>query len=83
MKKDSQKNIIQRVKVVAGQLEGVAKMIEQNREFTDIYVQLSSVKASLEKIEDMLVTNEIKSDKKTAELFKIIRKKMISLKELK
>ena len=36
-------------------LDGIRKMIEQRREFVDIYVQLSSVKASVEKIAERLV----------------------------
>ena len=69
------KDIMRRVNVVIGQVHGIRKMLEQHREFTDIYMQLSSVRASIEEIEVMLIADDIKLDKRSAALFKIISKK--------
>ena len=77
-----EKDIMRRVNVVIGQVHGIRKMLEQHREFIDIYMQLSSVKASIEKIEVMLIAEDIKLDKRSAALFKIISKRMDALREL-
>ncbi len=82
MKNEPEKDIIRRVNVVIGQLNDIRKMLEQQREFTDIYAQLSSVRASIEKIEVMLIAQERKLDKRSAALFKIISRRMDALKEL-
>ena len=76
------KDIMRRVNVVIGQVHGIRKMLEQHREFIDIYMQLSSVRASIEEIEVMLITEDIKFDKRYAALFKIIRKRMYDLREI-
>ena len=73
---------MRRINVVIGQVHGIRKMLEQHREFIDIYMQLSSVKASIEEIEVMLITEDIKLDKRYAALFKIISKRMDALREL-
>ena len=57
-------------------------MFEQQREFTDIYMQLSSVKASIEEIEVMLIAQEGMLDKRSAALFRIISRRMDVLEEL-
>ena len=83
MKGESEKYIMRRIKIVVGQLDGVRKMIEQQRAFTDIYTQISSVKASVENIEVMLCTEGLGLDKRHTELFKIINKNMDALKKLR
>ena len=77
-----EKDIMRRVNVVIGQVHGIRKMLEQHREFTDIYMQLSAVKSSLETIEVMLIAQERKLDKRSAALFRIISGRMDALKEL-
>ncbi len=62
MKNKHAKDITLRVNVAIGQLYGI-RMLEQQREFTDIYIQLSSVKASVEKIQVVLIAHERKLDK--------------------
>jgi DNA-binding FrmR family transcriptional regulator len=57
-------------------------MLEQQRTFTDIYMQLSAVKASIEEIEMMLIAQDVKLDKGSAALLKIMSRKMDALKEL-
>ena len=77
-----EKDIMRRFNVVIGQVHGIRKMLKQHREFIDIYMQLSSVKASIEEIEVMLIAEDIKLDKGSAALFKIISKRMDALREL-
>ncbi len=75
------KDIMRRVNVVIGQLHGI-RMLEQQREFADIYVQLSSVKASIERIEVLLLTKDRMLDKKSAAVLQAMNRKMDALKEL-
>ena len=82
MENKPEKDIMRRVNVVIGQVHGIRKMLEQHREFTDIYMQLSSVKTSIEEIEVMLITEDIKLDKRSAALFRIISRRMDVLEEL-
>ena len=83
MKNKHAKDITRRVNVVIGQLHGISRMLEQHREFTDIYMQLSSAKASIEEIEVMLIADDIKLDKRSATLFKIMNRNMDALRELR
>ena len=82
MKNRPEKDIMRRVKVVIGQLNGIKKMLERQREFAYIYMQLSSVKASIKEIETMLIAQEGILDKRYAVLFRIMSRKMGALEEL-
>ncbi len=82
MKHKQEKDIARRVKIVIGQLNGIGRMLEQQREFTDIYMQLSAVKASIEAIEVMLIVQEIGLDKRSVALAKMMNRKMGVLIEL-
>ena len=82
MKNNPGKDIMRRVNIVIGQVHGIRRMLEQQRTFTDIYVQLSSVKAYIEKIEVILIAQEGKLDKRSAALFRMISRRMDALKEL-
>ena len=79
---ESGKDIMRRVNIVIGQVHGIGRMLEQQRTFTDIYMQLSAVKSSLKTIEVMLIAQEGKLDKRSAELFRIMSRNMDALKEL-
>ena len=82
MKHKQEKDIARRVKIVIGQLNGIGRMLEQQREFTDISMQLSAVKASIEAIEVMLIVQEIGLDKRSVALAKMMSRKMGVLIEL-
>ncbi len=82
MKNKHAKDITRRVNVVIGQLHGIRRMLEQQRKFTDIYVQLSSAKASIEKVEVMLLAEDRTLDKRSASLLQIMSRRMDALKEL-
>ncbi len=77
-----EKDIMWRINVVIGQVHGIRKMLEQHREFIDIYMQLSSVKALIEEIEVMLIAEDVELDKRSAALFRIISRRMDALREL-
>lgn len=60
--------LIHRLKVAAGQLHGVADMIEDERSFVDVYNQLRAVEASLTQAQISLLTAELGGDRERAKL---------------
>lgn len=42
-----QKDVLSRLKKIEGQVRGVQKMVEQNRDCSEIVVQLSAIKAAV------------------------------------
>ncbi len=50
------KKLINRVNRAEGQLRGIVKMMEEERECRDVVIQLAAVKASVEKIIHIIVT---------------------------
>lgn len=53
------KKLINRVNRAEGQLRGIVKMMEEERECRDVVIQLASVKASVEKIIHIIVTENL------------------------
>lgn len=83
---DNKKKIIQRLKILEGQVHGLQKMIEQDIYCIDVITQTSAVKQGLSNIEDLLLeghlghclVNQIKkgqTDKATEEILKVYKLK--------
>ena len=53
------KKLINRVNRAEGQLRGIVKMMEEERECRDVVIQLAAVKASVEKIIHIIVTENL------------------------
>ena len=53
------KKLINRVNRAEGQLRGIVKMMEEERECKDVVIQLAAVKASVEKIIHIIVTENL------------------------
>lgn len=53
------KKLINRVNRAQGQLRGIVKMMEEERECRDVVIQLAAVKASVEKIIHIIVTENL------------------------
>ena len=53
------KKLINRVSRAEGQLRGIVKMMEEERECRDVVIQLAAVKASVEKIIHIIVTENL------------------------
>ncbi|NLB19552.1 MAG: metal-sensing transcriptional repressor [Clostridium sp.] len=53
------KKLINRVNRVEGQMRGVAKMMEDERECKDVVVQLAAIKAGVDKIISIIVTENL------------------------
>ena len=52
-------NIKNRIKRTSGQLNGILKMIEDERSCSDVVTQLSAVKANVEKLIGIITTNNL------------------------
>lgn len=59
MKKDIKEKTVQRLKIVQGQLNGLMKMIEQEKYCVDIITQCSAIKESLSGIEHLILENHL------------------------
>ncbi|MGL4588803.1 MAG: metal-sensing transcriptional repressor [Mycoplasmatales bacterium] len=55
------KNLNIRLNKIAGQIEGVKKMIDEDRYCDDVLIQISSIRASLASTADLLLENHISS----------------------
>ncbi len=53
------KKLINRVNRVEGQMRGVAKMMEEKRECKDVVVQLAAIKAGVDRIISIIVTENL------------------------
>lgn len=53
------KKMINRINRAEGQLRGITKMIEEDRDCRDVVIQLAAVKASVEKVIHLMVTENL------------------------
>lgn len=53
------KKIVQRLKIIEGQIRGLQEMIEKNIYCIDVIAQTSAVKQGLSNIEDLLLENHL------------------------
>ncbi len=65
---------------VSGQLEGIKRMIESERECSDVLIQLRSVRAAIRSIESNLLNNHLQS--RVAQTFKNEKDKEKALSEI-
>lgn len=59
--KNCDKTILNRLKRTEGQLRGVQKMIEEEKECSDIITQLSAVRSSVDRIMGIIVAENLKN----------------------
>lgn len=52
--------LIVRLKKSEGQLRGIQKMIEDNRECTDIISQLTAVRSSVDRVAEMIISEYLR-----------------------
>ena len=55
----SKSKYITRLKRSEGQLRGIQKMIEEERDCMDIMIQLSAVRSSVDKVIELLITENL------------------------
>jgi len=81
MKQDHQKKLINRLNRIEGQIQGLKKMIEEDKYCIDIISQTSSVRSALRGLEDSLleqhlstcVVSQIKNGKEKKAVDEIIK----------
>jgi DNA-binding FrmR family transcriptional regulator len=84
--KNNKQKLIQRLKIIEGQIRGLQNMVEDGTYCVDVITQTSAIKQGLSNIEDILleshlghcVVNQIKSgqtDKATKEILKVYQLK--------
>ncbi|MDK2950932.1 MAG: CsoR family transcriptional regulator, copper-sensing transcriptional repressor [Kosmotogales bacterium] len=56
-KKDNKKPIITRLKRIEGQVRGLQKMVDEERECRDILMQLSAASSALRKVTELIAKN--------------------------
>lgn len=49
--------IVKRLNRISGQVNGVARMLEEDRYCIDVLIQVQAVKAALSKVEDMILAD--------------------------
>ena len=59
MDHDIQKNCLQRLSRIEGQVRGIAGMVQNDRYCIDIITQLSAIHAGLRKVEEELLQNHV------------------------
>ena len=58
---NERKKALQLLKTARGQIDGIIKMIEDDRYCADILIQLSAISKSLESVENSILESHIKS----------------------
>ncbi|EUJ33012.1 hypothetical protein MFLO_05345 [Listeria floridensis FSL S10-1187] len=68
------KNILNRLRRVEGQVRGIQQMIEADRKTTDILIQITAARSALKNVGIALVEGEADKDDVSAEMRELIRK---------
>lgn len=84
--KDDKRKILIRLNKIQGQINGIKKMIEEDKTCNDILVQVSAVRSAFEKVTGIIIENHAREcikesvmnneDEKIDELIKLIQKFM-------
>jgi len=78
MDKELKRKILKRLNIVKGQLEGLGKMVENEKYCIDILIQSMAIKNALSGIEDLILENHFRTH--VPKQFK--NKKEVTIKEL-
>ncbi len=58
---DEKKNLDRRLKIIAGQINGIAQMVENDRYCGDILIQISSASNALKSLGNEILKNHMKT----------------------
>ena len=58
---DEKKNLDRRLKIIAGQINGIAQMVENDRYCGDILIQISSASSALKSLGNEILKNHMKT----------------------
>ncbi len=79
MKDDTKEQVLTRLRKIAGQVEGIERMVQQDRYCVDVLLQVSAARAALAKVSKLVleahiqtcVTDALRSDDRDAREAKI------------
>jgi len=57
---DIKKDVINRLKTIKGHINGIEKMIEEDKGCYDILIQINAIKASIEKVGTLIIEENSK-----------------------
>lgn len=58
---EDKKKVIHRLRRTEGQIRGIQKMIEEDKECIDVMTQLSAVRSSIDRVMGMIVAENLKN----------------------
>lgn len=84
MRQEIKSKVVRRLKIIQGQLKGLAKMVEEEKYCVDIITQSSAIKEALSSVEDLMLENHLsthvlqqikggKEQKAVAEILKVYK----------
>ena len=82
MKKDYKKQILNRMNYISGHLEGVKKMIKEDKYCVDIILQNEAIISALKKVNEMVLENHLNTCVTTAIKSKSQKERKKKIKEL-
>jgi len=59
MEKQTKKQVLQRLKIIEGQIRGLQKMVEDETYCVDVITQTSAVRSALSSVEDKMLENHL------------------------
>tara|TARA_B100000745_G_scaffold300209_1_gene253253 strand:- start:2997 stop:3266 length:270 start_codon:yes stop_codon:yes gene_type:complete len=59
MKKDIQRGLVRRLKIIEGQVRGIQKMVDEDKYCMDIITQTSAIRHSLGAVEEKILENHL------------------------
>lgn len=59
MKNDTKKSCLRRLNRIAGQVRGLARMVEEDRYCIDIVTQMAAAKAALRRVEEEILRDHV------------------------
>lgn len=63
---DPKEDIMKRLKKIEGQVKGIQRMIEENKNCTDVLIQVAAVRAAINRVGTMVFENHTRGCLKTA-----------------
>ncbi|WP_242661395.1 metal-sensitive transcriptional regulator [Alkaliphilus metalliredigens] len=58
--KEVKKDIVNRLRTIKGHIQGIEKMIEEDKECEDILLQITAVKSSVDRVGQLIIENHSK-----------------------
>ena len=77
--KDTKKAVINRLKTIKGHIQGIEKMVEEEKDCQEVLLQVAAVRASLQKVGVIIMENHTQSCLLKDEIDREEREKVIKV----